>query len=226
MKTKANSKTGTKRKFKKRYWLLVDLAVLVIFLVLLLYKPAGYKPFGPDYRKGSVHSYLTYLSSEIYNGVQLQEAFEVVVPEKKINESIADWSEITEDLILSAPAVRFTPGNIKIMATAVFRGVEFVVTAGLEPEIDENGLLNLNLKKVKIGAMNITYPARVLARKKYAQQLKNTPVNKEHWRTKIAGSLLYDEPFDPVFSAEDKKARFEQISIQKEKLILRIAPAQ
>jgi len=37
-------KTRKKRKFKKRYWLLIDLAAAIVIFALLLYKPARYKP--------------------------------------------------------------------------------------------------------------------------------------------------------------------------------------
>ncbi len=218
-------KTHKKRKFKKRYWLLVDLAVAVVILTLLLYKPAGYQPLGTDYKLGRVHPYLTYLSSEIYNGAQLQEPFEVVVIEKNINEAIANWSEESESTRLSSPMVRFEAGCIELMAMADMKGVELVVTVRLEPQIGKQGLLNLRVAKVKVGAMNITPLARLIAKRMYAQQLAGMPIDTEDWRAKIAGALLNNEPFDPVFPAEDKKVRLEQITIHKEKLILRLVPA-
>ena len=224
MKTEVDSKTEKKKKFKKRYWLLVDLAIAAFILVLFLYKPANYKPLGSDYERNRIHPYLTYLSSEIYNGAQLQEPFEVVVIEKNINEAIANWSEVSESIILSSPMVRFEAGCIELMATANTKGVEFIASIVLEPEIGKEGLLNLRVAKVKVGAMNITPLARVIARRMYAQQLAGMPIDTEDWRTKIAGAILNGEPFDPIFPAEDKKVRLEQITIHKEKLILRLVP--
>jgi len=43
--------------------------------------------------------------------------------------------------------------------------------------------------------------------------------------TKIAASLLNDEPFSPVFSIDDKNVRIEKITVDKEKLLLRLVPA-
>ena len=37
----------------------------------------------------------------------------------------------------------------------------------------------------------------------------------EDWRTKIAASLLAEEPFEPVFPVEDKWIRLESFNIQQ-----------
>ena len=224
MKTEQDSKTGKKKKFKKRYWILIDLAVVVIVLALLLYKPGGYDPV-PGLQKGRVHPYLTYLSSEIYNGAQLQEPFDVVVIDKRINESIAGWSQMSEDVVLSSPAVRFKPTNIALMGTAAIKGVEIVVTIVIEPEIDENGLLNLRVDKVKTGAMNITPLATMIAKRMYEDHLAAVPVDMEDYRTKIVESLLNDKPFDPVFPVEDKNIRLAKITIKNGKTTLHFDPA-
>jgi len=223
MSEKSDSKKRKKRRFKKRYWLLVDLAVMIIILVLLLYTPAGYKPAVGN-KSGQVSRYLTNLSSEFYNGAQLQDPFEVVVIDEKLNEAIAGWSESSEDTTLSAPAVSFTPGSIALMGTASIKGVELVVSIIFEPEIDENGLLNLQLAKVKTGAMNITPLARMVARKMYEQQCAVMPMDTDDWRTQVARAILDDEPFEPVFPVEDKKVRLEKMAIEEDKLILHLAP--
>ena len=208
---------------------MIDLAVALIIFALLLYKPSGYAPVGTwvGQKPGQVHPYLTYLSSEIYNGAQLGEPFEVVVSQKGINEIIAwsGWPRESEGIMLSAPAVLFEPASIVLMGTADVRGVEFVVTIVLEPKVDEQGLLNLRVAKIKVGAMNITPLAKVMAKRMYAQRLATVPVDTEDLRTKIAGALLNDEPFEAVFPVEDKKVRVGKITIQKEKLILRLVPA-
>lgn len=225
MNAETNLKTEKKRKFKKHYWLLVDLAVAVFVLILLLYRPGGYEPIEPGGQRGRVHPYITYLSSEIYNGAQLQEPFQLVVLDDKLTESIAGWSEGSEDVWLSSPVICFEPGRIELMAMADMKGVKLIPTVVLEPEIDENGLLNLQVDKVKIGAVNITPLARIVARRMYAQQLADTPVDMEDWRTKVFASLLNDEPFDPVFKVEDKKIRLKKITITEKNLILNFTPA-
>ena len=127
--------------------------------------------------------------------------------------------------MFSAPAVLFVPGSIVLTGTAHIKGVEFVVTIALEPRVDEQGLLNLQVAKVKIGAMNITPLAKMMAKKMYAERLATVPVDTEALTTKIAGALLNDEPFEPVLRVENKKVRVEKITIAQEKSILHLVPA-
>ncbi len=223
MDTKEDPKKPKKKRFKKRYWLLVDLAIAVFLLVLLFYTPSGYNPASDD-NDGRVDSYLTHLSSEFYNGAQLQEPFEVVIIDEKLNEAIAGWSMASEETVLSSPAVRFESDTIALMGTATLKGVELVVTIVLQPEIDANGLLNLQVAKVKTGAMNITPLARMVARRMYEQQLAIMPVDTGDWRAQVAASLLDGKPFDPVFPVEDKNVRLEKVNIAEGKLTLHLEP--
>jgi len=131
----------------------------------------------------------------------------------------------SEGVLLYEPAALFVPGTVVLMGTADVRGVEFVVTIELEPKIDEQGLLNLRVGKVKVGAMNITPLAKMVAKKMYAQRVAAIRIDREALQTKIAASLLTDEPFEPVFKIEDKKVRIEKIAVAKEKLLLRFVPA-
>jgi len=219
-----------KRKFKRRHWLLIDLTVVIIVIALLLYKPAGYKPVDAAWsgdKKGRVHPYLTQLSAKIYNDAQLEEPFELVILQEKINQVIARWSQASEGIILSAPSVLFVPGCVMLMATAQVKGVELIVTIELKPEIDQDRLLHLQVAKVKIGAMNITPLARVMAKRMYEERLMTTPIDTSAWQAKIAAALLNNEPFDPVFPVPDTrvKVRVQKIIIQKGQLIARLVPA-
>jgi len=79
--------------------------------------------------------------------------------------------------------------------------------------------------KVKVGAMNITPLAKMMAKKMYEQRVAAISIDTKTVQTKIAASLLNDEPFEPVFEIDDKKVRIEKITIAKEKLLLRLVPA-
>lgn len=202
---------------------MIDLAVAIFVLILLFYTPSGYNPASSD-KDGRVHSYLTNLSSEFYNGAQLQEPFDVVVIDEKLNEAIAGWSHASQETVLSAPAVRFVPDAIELMGTATLKGVELVITIVLQPEIDANGLLNLRVDKVKTGAMNITPLARIVARNMYEQQLAVAPVDMEDWRAQVAASLLDGQPFEPVFPVDDKNVRLKKVDVTDGKLKLYLTP--
>jgi uncharacterized protein YpmS len=210
-------------------WLLVDLAVVAIVFALLLYRPGRYKPPGSgNYRQGEVSPYLTNeLSPTIYNGTQRLEPFDVVITQDGLNDIIArgNWPMESEGVLLYAPAALFVPGRLVLMGTADAKGVEFVVTIELEPIIDEQGFLNLQVAKVKVGAMNITPLAKIMAKKMYMQKIAALDVDTKAWRTKIVASLLNDEPFVPVFTIDDKTVRIEKITIEKEKLLAHLVPA-
>jgi len=229
--TEIDLKIRKKARFKKLViWLLVDLAVAAIIFALLLYRPGRYKPadLGSDFKRGQVSPYLTHdLGPALNKGVQYRKPFELVITQKGINDIITrgNWPMESEGVLLYAPAALFVPGAVVLMGTADVKGVEFIITIELEPKINEQGLLNLQVAKVKVGAMNITPLAKMMAKRMYAQRLSAIPIDTEAVQTKIAASLLTDEPFEPVFRVDDKKVRIEKIAVAKEKLLLRLVPA-
>jgi hypothetical protein len=228
----ADLKIRVKSRFKKlAIWLLVDLAVLAILFAFLLYRPGRYKPTehsSDNYRRGEVSPYLTNdLMPKIYNGAQRGEPFELIVTQDGLNDTInrLDWPVESEGVLLYNPAALIIQDTIVLMGTADAKGVEFIITIELEPEIDEQGLINLRVSKIKVGAMNITPLARMMAKKTYTQKVAAMPVDKSALRTKIVASLLNNEPFEPVFSIDDRKVRIDSITITEEKLLLLIVPS-
>lgn len=227
------SKAGKKKKrLKKRYWLLIDLVVLVVLFTLLLYKPSYYRPVGIA-NDGKVSKYLTHdLMPQIYNGADAGKPFDLVVAQDGIKDIIAhsDWPIYSSQAVIAAPDVLFNPSGIAIVTAVTFSNVDFIVTIVVKPALDEQGLLNLNVSKVKIGAMNVTPLVGIVAKRMYDQRISEAPIDKEDIRAKIAGSVFGGEPFDPVFEVEDlfdnhkRKVRIEKITLQDEKLILRMVP--
>ena len=233
---KTKSKVRKKKKFKKRYWLLFDLALTIIILALLFYKPARYRP--PDYisagnNPDQVSPYLTnVLLPQLHNGAQRDEPFDLDINQKGINETIAryKWPRESNGVVLSAPTVFFVPDCIVLMGTASIRGADLVVTVVTRPRLDEEGLLHLQVDKVKIGAMNLTPVAKMLAKRMYAERIESVPVDLKNLRAKIAASLLNEEPFEPIinvhdiFDDVDEKVRIEKITITQKKLTVRLVP--
>jgi uncharacterized protein YpmS len=209
-------------------WLLIDVAVAALVFAMLLYRPGRYKPAASDnFEEGQVSPYLTNeLSPAIYNGAQRASPYDVTITQEGLNDIIArgNWPMESQGVMLYAPAALFVPGKLVLMGTADAKGVEFVVTIELAPKIDEAGLLNLAVTKIKVGAMNITPLAKVVAKKMYMQRISNLGVDKNTLETKIVASLLTDEPFEPVFVIDDKKIRIEKITIENEKLSAHIIP--
>lgn len=235
--TYKNIKVRKKKKFKKRYWLLFDLALAITILALLFYKPARYRPPGnisADGNPDQISPYLTnVLLPQLHNGAQREEPFDLDINQKGINETIAryKWPRESNGVVLSAPTVFFVPDRIVLMGTASIKGADLAVTVVTRPKLDEKGLLHLQVEKVKIGAMNITPVAKMLAKRMYTERIESVPVDLMDLRAKIAASLLNEEPFEPVFNVNDifedtdKKVRMEKITIAQKKLTIRLVPA-
>jgi hypothetical protein len=227
----ADLKAHKKAEFKKRVYLLsavlvVISAIVVIVFALLLHRPAYYKPL--DFANSKeVSLYLTnQLLPELYNGAQLQEPFNLVVTQSGINDIVArfEWPKEFSSIRFSAPMVFFVPDSIVLMGTVFLEGAEFVGTVVAEPGLDAEGLLNLQVVSVKIGAVDITPLARVLARRICQQQFAAAGIGAEDVQAQVAASLLDGEPFKPVFKIEDKKVRVEKITIEQKKLTIRLVP--
>ncbi len=215
-----------KRKSKKRFWVLIDLSILFFFFSLLLYRPLRYsrpEPIETD----EVSTYWTHeLMPEIYNGAQRRMPFEVVIKQEKINEAVASsgWPKFSDGFSFYAPEVFFEPGRIILIGAARLKEVEFIITVAGEPVINEAGLLNLHIIKVKVGAVPVTIVSKIIARKMYTKQISEIEIDADDWRVKILSSLLNDEPFEPIFDAEDKKVRIIKVDIEKGELRISFEP--
>ena len=104
-------KVSKKRKFKKRYWLLIDLALAIIILYLLSYKPARYRPPGTVPAGNNQDQVSPYLSNvllpQLYNGAQRDEPFDLNVIQKGINETIArfQWPRESDGVVVCSPTL-------------------------------------------------------------------------------------------------------------------------
>jgi hypothetical protein len=207
------------------------LAVGAVVILLLLHKPARYHPVvpaNPDPNAQEVDPYLHRdLWSRFYNHVQRQQPFEMVVLDQALNQAIGKlkWPQETGGISLAAPEVLFTPERIVLMGTARLEGADFVVTIELGPRMDDQGRLNLVVEKVKVGAVNITWPAKAMARQMYQDRLANADVDLQDLRTRIAGSLFNEEPFEPIVRMEDKWVRLQSLSLTDGRLTARFVPA-
>ena len=214
------------------YWLLIDLTVAVVILALLLYKPARYRPAGHATSGADsehVHPHLSHdLGPQLYNGAQSQRPFTLTVLDRVLNEAIVRlrWPRETGGVVFSAPEVLFGPGRIVLMGTADVEKADLVITVELEPQLDDAGLLNLNVAKVKVGAVNITPIAKMMAKKMYQERLETVPVDTDDIRAKVAASLLAGESFDPVFQVEDKRVRLKALRLSQGTLEADLIPAR
>jgi len=227
-----------KRKKSRRkrllLWLAIDVAVAAVVIGLLLYKPARYHPAVPppasdDANDQAVHPYLHRdLASTFYNNAQKQRPFDMAILDQSLNEAIVrlKWPQQSEGVSLSAPEILFVPGRIVIMGTATVEKAKFVVTIEVAPRMDDKGYLDLAVEKVKVGAMNVTPLAKMMARKMYREQVNTGAIDMENLGTKIVASLLNGEPFEPVVDAGDKRVRLKSFEIAPGKLTAQFVPAK
>ena len=224
---KISKKTRTKRLIR---WLIIDFIVAAAIFGLLKYRPGRYKPLEPDfsqYESGQISPYLTHqLSPQFYDGLQSRKPFDLVVDQNGVNDIISrqNWPIESEGILLYGPAALLTPDAVVLMGTADVKGVEFVITIEVGPKIDEKGLLNLHVIKVKIGAMNITPLAKTIAKKMYLEKIAALDVDEQAVQTKIAASLLNDEPFEPVLEINDKAVQIEKITMKQSQLTIHFIP--
>ena len=205
-------------------WFLIP----VVLAILLLYKPTGSQPAEMVENQEEVSSYLTHiLLPEFYNGAQRQEPFELVIRQEGINEAITQgkWPKKAENITFLTPRVFFEPEQIRLIGTVVMKSVEFVLTIAGKFVIDEEGLLNLNVDTIKVGAINVTPVARMVAEKMYAEKLEESGVNANDLGTKVAGSLFSNIGFEPVFKVGEAKIRAEKITVSNKKLVINFIPA-
>ena len=222
-----------KRKISRRrkllIWLAVDLAVAAVLIALLVYRPSGYHPVAPapNANGETVHPYLHRdLASTFYNKAQEQRPFEMTVLDKSLSEAIADKQWESEGVLLSAPQVLFVPGRIVLMGMADVQGAGFVVTIELAPQMTDRGYLDLAVEKVKVGAMNVTPLARMMAKKMYQEQVDTGGVGMDDLAAKILASLLAGQPFEPVVEVDDKWVRLKGFDITQGKLTAQFIPAK
>jgi uncharacterized protein YpmS len=216
---------------KKKLYLLLIVAVAalvaaIVFFALLFHKPSYYKPLNLSGSR-EISVYLTNkLLPELYNGLQLQEPFELVVTQSGINDIIArfKWPQEFGGVEFSSPMLCFSADTVVLMGTVSLDGTELVATVMAEPKLDAEGLLNMNVVSVKFGAVDISPLAAVLAKRICQQRYEDKNLDTQNLWNKMVISLLNGRPFEPAFKLEDKKVRVDKIKIEQKKLTIHLVP--
>jgi hypothetical protein len=229
-KQKKSEAKPAKRLFVTAIVVCVLLCACLLFLLLFKYVPAKYQPAAPPEPNAPVPEFITNdLMATIYNKSQLDEVFEVVIPQKEISELIANeeltgcaWPVVLNNVSISAPVIIFEPNTLSAMATIDYSGVPVVMTVVATPAIGDDGLLYLNIEKVKAGAINITGLATMLARAIFAHQKEQ--FSDDPSLAALAAACLDNEPFEPVFIVFDKPIRIINRKLENRKLTLVCKP--
>jgi hypothetical protein len=219
-----------RKRYALKFSLLTSAGLIItlsIIVILLLHKPASYEP--PRLiEDNQVSKYLTHvISQDLYNGAQAGEPFELVITEEGIGDIVArsDWPRQVGEASFAVPEVKFEADNILLRGMVSLDTVElFVVIAGTA-RVDEQALLHLNVTRIKIGAVNVTALARVIASTIYNSEATRRRLDEDDWRAKIMTSLLLNEPFEPVFEIEGAKVRIDDVRIEPGKVTIHFVPA-
>lgn len=203
-------------------------ALLILFLMMTK-TPVQYQPLEST-NTGQVHRYLThYLAPQFHNEIQLDKPFEVIVPQKELNEMIVDRSTVDIDwpvkldgVTFSAPAVVFSRDTIVLMGRVGLGPVSVVVSVVAQPKLDESRMLWLNVLRVTVGTLNVTPVATVLAKGVFKEQIERYP--EQDWLKGLASACLANEPYEPVFDAYESRIRLISAEIEEGRLTLRFEP--
>jgi hypothetical protein len=218
-----------KKKSKRAYlyWFLICLSACLLIIALLLHVPARFTPFKIIGSKKFVSPYLTNeLLPALYNGSQLSGPFDLIVTEDGVNDIIArsGWPKDFGRLNISSAMVFFSPGRIELMGAITLSGVDSVVAVAVCPQIDPQGLLNLKVAKVSVGAVNITPFASLIIAEICPARFSKAAIDGKGIGAEIFASLLNNKPFNPVFKIGKKKVRLINLSIKEDKLTARLLP--
>lgn len=220
-------KINKKIKFKKSrcFWILGGLAVLILISCLLLFYKPAYSIPPETIESTEVSLYLTHiLLPQFYNGMQRNEPFDITIAESGINDIIVrlQWPQEIGGLVFMPAKLFFVPDNIVLVTTVDTGRGQLVITVIIQAMLDENGLLNLQIQKIKAGAVNITFLAKAIARKLY--QITTGKINTSRLDEQIAASLLDGVPFEPVLEIDNKKVKIQKITVEQGDLKLSLMP--
>lgn len=228
---KRKPKTKRRSPLKIFYWFLAStITLLALGYILFTHRPGHYNPPQPR-TTDEVNPYLHELGKDFHNGIELNSPFEVLVLQDKLNQVIADgdmlgwdWPITLNGVTFSTPMVVLEEDRIILMGKVDF-GISFVASIIIAPEIDENGLFYLNIKKIKAGALNITKLSKSIGGNIMAVQVQD--LQYKQWLLDLSGALLENAPYEPIYPIppQKKQIRLTYIDMSEGKLVIRFAPA-
>jgi len=195
-------------------------------------EPSGYNSPSPDITTEQVSPYLThYLAPNVHNNIQFDKPFEVIVPQKGINEIIAEeellgwkWPVVFGKVVISKPVVNFAPNTIDLMGKVNLGGFETIITISATPEIDDEGLLHMNFQYVRAGTLDISFLAKTVIKKVIEGQM--TEVDEQYWLKDLLAASQENKPFQPIFpTVYGKYIKLIKSEISENKLILIFEPS-
>ena len=234
MKLKNSSQSSNSSHVKRRRYIVGLVIAILLLLGILLslmvtFRPLAYKPVkpvGPE----QVSPYLTHkLGPDIYNNLQMDEPFRVLVAQEGINDIISrwEWPYQAGRASISTPMIVFDDDTLILMASVKIAKIPTVVTVSFKPELDEKGLLILNLEHITAGILNITPLARAVTSVAIRNELEYvTEEDNMRWLEDLRDALLENKAYDPVFPVYEDSIRVEEVKLVKGQLTLLFTPVE
>ena len=206
---------------------LVIIVIAAILFFLLTRRPAVYQPIDLA-NSEEISPYLThYLAPDLYNKLQLDKPFELIVTQDGFNDIIArgEWPATLSGVTFSKPATVINPGQILVMGTIEYVRIPMVVTIDIQPKLHENGLLELNFTQFKAGSIDITRLAKMLTFKIISYEIENAgPDDDIIWLANLSAAVTDNKPFDPIFPIYGEPMRLTGLKLSEGEAILRFKP--
>lgn len=221
--------TKVKKTKLRKYFLpviILVLALLMLAFVMTAYKPTRYAPPRAA-NPNQISRYLTnHLLPVIYNGSQLGEPFELDITQDGLNDVVARLPQPIKlnSITLAEPQVILTPMQITLMVTLKAKPIDLILTIELNPYVTRQGLLNLCINRVMVGAVDITPIAKSIGNKAYSNWLSSTGMDPDNIAAQVCRSLIQDEPFDPLFEIGKNPIRISKIDVATKKMIILLTP--
>ena len=135
-----------------------------------------------------------------------------------------DWPIALNGITFHAPVIQITETSLALMGKVDF-GIPIIVTIFGRPKLTDKGLLELNLEKIKAGAVNITGLAKGIGGSIMASEVTN--LAEDQWLKDLSDAFLNNTPYDPVFPVPPYKVyiRLSKVESHDQKMILRFEPA-
>lgn len=203
--------------------LLVKLSIIAAVPTALALAAAATLLKQPDYtpRSTAGKEVSTYLSHELlpsfYNGIQRREPFEMTISQEGVNHILTSlkWPQQHESMVFYLPEVFFTPDKIEVVCPVVLNGIDLLMQLAIEPVLDKEGLLYLNLSALKVGNKNLTLFAETLYSLWPAPSGPSKP---------LLRALLKNEPLEAVIPTGQGGVRITAISMAEGALRLTFDP--
>jgi hypothetical protein len=121
----------------------------------------------------------------------------------------------------------FDADTLILMAAVKIAKIPTVVTVSFKPELDEKGLLRLNLQHVTAGILNITPLARAITSVAIRNELEDaTKEDNMRWLEDLRDALLENKAYDPIFPVYEDSIRVEEVELVKGQLTLLFTPVE